>query len=626
MTRTFKTAITLLTALLLPVGAGCLAGGTVPPGTETDGGTQSDSGALDTSSSDTDQTQRDSSSDTSEPATGYDVCILGTAELTVSCPSLTALEFGTIGDGQTVTRAFRVENEGTTSITVESVEPDTSTGAITIEPFELSGSPTNPTRTAATLPKTLAGGERAYFDVSIVGASDPGPLPAETLIVTVGLGASGSETADVPLSGEFGGCPAGTADCDGDASNGCEADITTVQACGSCDNACDIADGSAACNNGACEVASCNVGFDDCDGDPTNGCEANLSQPDHCGSCGNNCTFNNAQAQCSSGQCQLGSCDSGFSDCDSDPTNGCEADLSTAKTCGSCALECLNANGTTQCNGSSCAPTCDSGSDDCDGDPSNGCEADLSSSSTCGSCSNDCGSAACVGGQCEAANCGANFEDCDGDPGNGCETDLRTASNCGSCGNACSFPAATASCVSQTCQLDSCQNGYCDENGQASDGCEVDLDTDPTCSSPTVLGSVSGDTADNSGGANFITTTARGEQWFRVKVEEQSSGFCDSEDLCVTATLDVPSGTDYDLEMHCDDCNSSDATSVNGTGQTDTTGLRWEEDTLLGCPSGSESGRDVFIKVTFYTGTVCTDYTLTVEGDVCPSSDTCSSK
>jgi hypothetical protein len=568
--------------------------------------------------------------DAPAPSTEYKICIVGGADPTVSCPDLSALEFGIVGDGQDVTRVFRIENQGTTEVTVESIETDTGASEFTIEPYSLTGSAGNLTRSDVTLPKTLVGGEPLYVDVTVVGASSAGPLPADSIEVMVSPNGAAAEAHTVPLEGEFGGCPAGTADCDGEASNGCETDITTVDACGSCSNTCDVSGGTAACNNGACEIAACDAGFDDCDGDPNNGCEADLNSVDTCGACGTTCSFANASAQCQGGSCVMGACDANFDDCDGDTSNGCEADLRSAKTCGTCSRECSNAHGSTRCSGGTCVPSCDASWDDCDGDAANGCETDLSTTSNCGSCGNTCGasggSATCVAGQCEIAGCGTGFSDCDGDTSNGCETDVTTTTNCGSCGNTCSFPQATEACSSGTCAIDACENGYCDDNGQLGDGCEFDLDTGPTCSAATDLGAISGDTQLNNGAQNQVSASEKGERWFKVSVEEQSSGFCSASQLCVTATVDMPAGVDYDLYMHCDDCTSSDASSLLGVGQNDSTGLRWQEDTLFGCPSGSESGRDVYIRVAHFNANTCASYTLTVQGNVCPSTDTCSSK
>ena len=57
--------------------------------------------------------------------------------------------------------------------------------------------------------------------------------------------------------------------------------------------------------------------------------------------------------------------------------------------------------------------------------------------------------AACSAGGCVVARCNAGFGDCDGNAANGCEVDLRvTAAHCGGCGAACALPNATPACAS----------------------------------------------------------------------------------------------------------------------------------------------------------------------------------
>ena len=76
-------------------------------------------------------------------------------------------------------------------------------------------------------------------------------------------------------------------------------------------------------------------GFADCDHNPSNGCEANLSSPTSCGACGNVCLANNAtNATCNGVRCSY-ACNTGFSDCNTDGpnTNGCEC--ATPICCGS---------------------------------------------------------------------------------------------------------------------------------------------------------------------------------------------------------------------------------------------------------------------------------------------------
>lgn len=71
---------------------------------------------------------------------------------------------------------------------------------------------------------------------------------------------------------------------------------------------------------GSCQDVPCEGGLVCC-GDA---CQDVQSDPAHCGGCGPCPTPANAAATCTMGQCGLGACDDGFSDCDGDPSNGCE--------------------------------------------------------------------------------------------------------------------------------------------------------------------------------------------------------------------------------------------------------------------------------------------------------------
>lgn len=52
------------------------------------------------------------------------------------------------------------------------------------------------------------------------------------------------------------------------------------------------------------------------------------------------CAAENASAECTAQGCALISCAPGFADCDANAENGCEANLESPTTCGSCALSC----------------------------------------------------------------------------------------------------------------------------------------------------------------------------------------------------------------------------------------------------------------------------------------------
>jgi hypothetical protein len=117
---------------------------------------------------------------------------------------------------------------------------------------------------------------------------------------------------------------------------------TDVNHCGACNTRCPQGpNATASCVGGACRLA-CDIGFGDCDGMPTNGCETALrSTALHCGRCGNACPEReNARVFCSSGRCEF-VCTTGFGDCDGMPANGCEIDLtSDTAHCGTCGRAC----------------------------------------------------------------------------------------------------------------------------------------------------------------------------------------------------------------------------------------------------------------------------------------------
>jgi Cys-rich repeat protein len=142
-------------------------------------------------------------------------------------------------------------------------------------------------------------------------------------------------------------CQAGWGDCDADAANGCEANLHADAAnCGSCGRACSLANAYTGCSDG-CYLAACKFGFDDCNNNEGDGCETAVSSdPKNCGGCGAACKpFAHASTICGAGQCMLGACQQGWFDCDGDPKNGCEANLSfDSKNCGACGKVCDQQN------------------------------------------------------------------------------------------------------------------------------------------------------------------------------------------------------------------------------------------------------------------------------------------
>ncbi len=225
--------------------------------------------------------------------------------------------------------------------------------------------------------------------------------------------------------------------------NGCIDVSSDVSNCGSCLRQCPRGpNAAAACSGGNCTF-QCAPGFADCDFNPMNGCEANLSDPATCGSCGNACpSGQNAGATCTMGVCGL-TCAPGFGNCDFVAANGCEGDLSAPANCGSCNNRCRTGpNQTASCVMGICGAQCSPGFADCDMFPGTGCEANLASAATCGSCSNACPSggpntmATCTMSTC-GTQCRPGFANCDGNLNNGCEADLNALTTCGSCTTVC---------------------------------------------------------------------------------------------------------------------------------------------------------------------------------------------
>jgi hypothetical protein len=190
---------------------------------------------------------------------------------------------------------------------------------------------------------------------------------------------------------------------------------------------------------GAC--TSCPMGFADCDGNPANGCETNLNTTSNCGGCNikcvqaggtNTCVLAGANYVCKP------TCDINHSDCDKNPTNGCETDLTTPANCGACGATCKNPHGTVACStmgaGYFCAPGCNPGWDAC-GVKSDGCTTMTSNDADhCGDCSRPCspnnvGTRACSGGVC-VPTCTAPWADCSRplspSADDGCETNATT--------------------------------------------------------------------------------------------------------------------------------------------------------------------------------------------------------
>jgi len=232
----------------------------------------------------------------------------------------------------------------------------------------------------------------------------------------------------------------------------------------------------------------CNGADDDCDGVIDNGFDLQ-SDTANCGTCGTTCAAApNADAACSAGSCIL-TCVDGFADCDTDAGNGCEAELQVDDMhCGMCDNACgAVSGGSRSCSGGLCRLDCEATRGDCNGDPSDGCEVDLTENTeNCGMCDNRCmdtpgASRECSGGMCSFP-CLSGFADCDADIINGCEVTLATdVDHCGMCGVQCRGDNAVMGCADSDCEIRECLWTWSDCNGDVRDGCETRINSIYEC-------------------------------------------------------------------------------------------------------------------------------------------------
>jgi hypothetical protein len=147
-------------------------------------------------------------------------------------------------------------------------------------------------------------------------------------------------------------CYGNSADCNGDlqsgdcAADGCEVpDLATDRDnCGACGVTCTGAEECVDEGDGpTCAIPCKKFGQTACAGD----CRDLLNDPNNCGSCGAGCgsAGPNQEVTCKKGLCAF-DCAAGFADCNGDPLDGCETNLSThPANCGGCGITCDIAGG-----------------------------------------------------------------------------------------------------------------------------------------------------------------------------------------------------------------------------------------------------------------------------------------
>lgn len=129
-------------------------------------------------------------------------------------------------------------------------------------------------------------GEAVFADLTV-----DRPGTAYTLVATAGAASVTSTPFDVRCRGGLLACGGQCVDSSSDLTN-----------CGACGNTCSANRASSmACIAGACSVTACTPGFGNCDGNAFNGCERDLSaNANHCGACGRACPSGVA---CTQGMC-----------------------------------------------------------------------------------------------------------------------------------------------------------------------------------------------------------------------------------------------------------------------------------------------------------------------------------
>ncbi len=217
-------------------------------------------------------------------------------------------------------------------------------------------------------------------------------------------------------------CLTGFGNCDASRLNGCEANLlTSATNCGACGRVCPS---GMICTAGAC---ACPTGLTLCG----SRCVNIASDPANCGTCTRTCpSGGNGSATCVGGMCRL-ACATGFGNCNGNASDGCEADLRRdLMNCGGCGVSCAT---TGACVASACMTVtacmlprvmCGAICTDTATDPMN-----------CGACGSVCSggvAAGCSGGACLTA-CTAGMINC----GRGCTSLLTDRTNCGGCGLVC---------------------------------------------------------------------------------------------------------------------------------------------------------------------------------------------
>jgi hypothetical protein len=248
--------------------------------------------------------------------------------------------------------------------------------------------PTPPAPAGCTPDRQLCHGLCASKTDPANGCGDPSCTPCPAVHATATCDTRGCAIAT---------CDPGYGDCNQNAADGCETDLSRAASCGRCGNICPVAAPNCArtgatfdCTTGCSAAAPLLCGTE---------CVDPLTSADHCGTCTHKCPEPaQATAGCVAGLCTF-TCKAGYHACG----DKCVASTDPA-TCGTSCTPCpVPPNAMSTCVGAACGFTCTTGHADCNLLAVDGCEANLTNDpANCGACGTSCGAGTCKQGLCNA--------------------------------------------------------------------------------------------------------------------------------------------------------------------------------------------------------------------------------
>jgi hypothetical protein len=232
----------------------------------------------------------DTPQDVVETVLAVDACVMVAGEAGTECIAELAIDWGAVSPGESAQSDVQLTNVGTLDGQLTGIEWQKDGEAVTSE--WLSADLFSEGAALGELPVAIAQGGTLRVQLSLVAGLAPGPLPVDTVMMTVSTDSGETQTITVTLTGSIGECASGTASCDADWATGCETDIlTSSNHCGDCAAPCSVVNGTVVCEGGVC-VPTCDAGWngsacdnniDECGGE-TSLCDANATCTDSEGS------------------------------------------------------------------------------------------------------------------------------------------------------------------------------------------------------------------------------------------------------------------------------------------------------------------------------------------------------